>query len=285
MSAYDFYLEQQQRRREALRGRQAGALTQRAAHERHTATRAIISDDEGLLDADALDGYEDDRRWSPRPPTSVRRYAPAALPTRASSTHHAPPETALVPARRERPVPAVTTTRRAPPREAVEEDDAPLPRARRLRWSGLVYLVVGLLALSAGWLLLNDVGWWWQTTQNDWTYGRPRTFQIDAVVGHHDSAANPSHFITVNLNQRLIIIEFPGGDPAHAAVYSGPLLVGPGEDLAPVTLSFRDVTGNGKLDMIATIDGTAIVFINDNGGFRPPRPGEVKPSSSWSAGQ
>ncbi|HEV2457707.1 MAG TPA: hypothetical protein VGS80_05025, partial [Ktedonobacterales bacterium] len=124
--------------------------------------------------------------------------------------------------------------------------------------------------------------WWWQTTQNDWTYGRPRTFQIDAVVGHHDSAANPSHFIALNLNQRLIIIEFPGGDPTHAAVYSGPLLVGAGEDLAPVTLSFRDVNGDGKLDMIAMIDGTMIVFINDNGGFRPPHPGEVKPSSSWS---
>ncbi len=61
-------------------------------------------------------------------------------------------------------------------------------------------------------------------------------------------------------------------------------MVGPGEALAPVTLSFRDVTGDGKPDLIATVDGTQIVFINDNGSFRPPRPGEIKPSA-LSSGQ
>ncbi len=31
----------------------------------------------------------------------------------------------------------------------------------------------------------------------------PRTFQVDAVVGHNDSATNPSHFIAMNLNGRI----------------------------------------------------------------------------------
>ena len=59
-------------------------------------------------------------------------------------------------------------------------------------------------------------------------------------------------------------------------VYQVTTLFGDGEDLTPVTLSFRDLTGNGKLDMLIHINDTTIVYINDNGAFRPAKPGEVK---------
>ncbi|HET8846357.1 MAG TPA: hypothetical protein VFN35_33150, partial [Ktedonobacteraceae bacterium] len=47
------------------------------------------------------------------------------------------------------------------------------------------------------------------------TYGTPRTFQIDAVVGHHDGPAHPSHFEGLNLNGQIEVIELHGGDPSH----------------------------------------------------------------------
>ena len=109
---------------------------------------------------------------------------------------------------------------------------------------------------------------------DDLHYGRPRTFQTDYVVGHNDSQANPSHFIALNLSGRIELIEFPGGDGAHARIYLGPQLYGTGSDLVPVTLSFVDVNGNHLPDMIVHFQNTQIVFINDQGGFRPARPDE-----------
>ncbi len=244
MSDYDFYLEQQQRRRAVSGGRVASLLAPRVTQARQ------------IIDEDAPDGYEDDVRWPPRQPNSTVRRSPAVLP-----------------ARRERHLPVVR------PSLAPQVSAAKMTPSRRGRLHWLVYVGIGMLVVLALWLLFTILGSWWQDTQNDWKYGRPRTFQIDAVVGHHDSAENPSHFIALNLNAQLIIIEFPGGDPTRARVYNGPRLIGPGEDLAPVTLSFRDVTGEGKPDMIATVDGAEIVFINDRGAFRPPRPGEIKPSA------
>ncbi len=115
---------------------------------------------------------------------------------------------------------------------------------------------------------------WVSTTLDDLHYGRPRTFQIDAYVGHNEAPGMPSHFVAFNLHGRIEIIELPGGDATHARIYLGPQLYGPGADLVPVTLSFQDVNGDHLPDMIVHFQGTQVVFINDAGGFRPARPGE-----------
>ena len=88
--------------------------------------------------------------------------------------------------------------------------------------------------------------------------------------------ANPSHFIAINLNRHVEVIECPGGDCSHAVIYVGPILFGDGEDITPVTLTFQDVNGDGKPDMVIHILDQRVVFINDNGKFRPAKPGEVK---------
>ena len=168
-----------------------------------------------------------------------------------------------------------------PQRRAVRTDDIdePAPRtealrrngqARRLHW--LVFVGGAMLIMVIGWMVLSMFASWWQVTLDDWHYGRPRTYQVDEVVGHNDSLSNPSHFIALNLNSHIEIIEFPGGDATKAKVYIGPTLIGSGQDLAAVTLDFRDLTGNGKLDMIVNVGGSHFVFINDNGTFRPARP-------------
>ena len=150
----------------------------------------------------------------------------------------------------------------------------PAPSRRRWRWHPLFFVGLGLFIMVIGYLLFGAVSAWWQSTVNGWQYGYPRTFQTDAVVGHHDSPVNPSHFIAINLHSHIEVIEFPGGDVTHARVYLGQTLIGTGEDLAPVTLAFRDVNGDGKPDMIVSVGGTIVVFINDGGQFRPLKPGE-----------
>lgn len=131
-----------------------------------------------------------------------------------------------------------------------------------------------MIVMMFGWLAFTTLSNWWQTTQDDWHYGRPRTFQIDAVVGHHDSQSNPSHFIALNLDRHVIVIELPGGDPSKAVIYSGPVLVGQGQDLTPVTLTFKDVNGDGKTDMLVHILDQTIVYLNDGTRFSPVKPGE-----------
>ena len=152
-------------------------------------------------------------------------------------------------------------------------------RSKRKPWQGahpLLYLGVGMIAMLALWTLLTSAMSWWNTTWDDLHYGRPRTFQIDAFVGHNESGT-PSHFIVINLNGRIEIIEFPGGDGSKARIYLGPQLYGAGDDLIPVTLSFADVNRDHLPDMIIHFQSSRIVFINDQGGFRPLRPEERVP--------
>ena len=57
-------------------------------------------------------------------------------------------------------------------------------------------------------------------------------------------------------------------------MYLGPLLVGDGQELMPVTLQFKDVNHDGKPDMLLCISDQRIPFLNDTGAFRPQKPAE-----------
>lgn len=138
----------------------------------------------------------------------------------------------------------------------------------------LFYLGIGMVVAVVLWMVLSTVCSWSAVTLDDIRYGRPRTFQEDTWVGHNEQTGVPSHFIAVNLNRHIEIIELPGGDPAHAKVYVGPQLYGANDDLVPVTLKFIDVNKNHKPDMLVSFQGTHFVFINDQGVFRPMNPSE-----------
>jgi hypothetical protein len=141
---------------------------------------------------------------------------------------------------------------------------------RPVRFHWLFFVGIVFLVMVLGYVGFNAFGAWWQIHQNDTTYGRPRTFQIDAVVGHNDSAAHPSHFLALNLNHHIVLIEIPGGDVARSIIYSGPTLLGDGQDLTPVTLTFADVNGDGRLDMLVHIADQTMVFLNNGTKFVPP---------------
>ena len=82
--------------------------------------------------------------------------------------------------------------------------------------------------------------------------------------------------MAINLNGRIEVIEFPGGDASKARIYIGPQLYGSGDTLIPVTLSFVDVNRNHLPAMIVHFQDTRIAYINENGGFRPATPAELQ---------
>lgn len=240
--------------------------------------------------------------WPSRMPTSARRYTSdvrantertrgdVQLPSSRSEYATVSGRKNSIPPRRtatQTNLPVVQNPN--PRRRPVEIDDDIEPRrsgglpvtrsgntggAPHLHW--LFYVGVSMLIMVVAWFALTSLMSWWQVTQDDWHYGRPRTYQTDYVVGHNnDSSGNPSHFIAINLNRHVQIIEFPGGDSSKARIYVGPVLIGPGQELAPVTLAFKDVNGDGKPDMIVSVQASRFIFINEAGAFRPARPGEV----------
>jgi hypothetical protein len=158
------------------------------------------------------------------------------------------------------------------PRASRTQPTSKLPerRQRTLSCQPLWLLPVGvgmilmLFIVIAGSVVLG----WVQTASDDLHYGRPRTFQMDAFVGH-ETGSTPSHFIALNLQGQIEIIEIPGGDATHARMYLGPHIYGPGADLVPVTLRFVDLAHNHHPDMLILFQNTQAVFHNVNGTFAP----------------
>ena len=140
-----------------------------------------------------------------------------------------------------------------------------LPK-RRIHW--VLILWSGMLAMLAFYLLWNWGNSWWTNHQLDATYGFPRTYQTDHVVGIADSQNHPSHFMFENLQGRVLIIFLPGGDATRAKIYIGPTIFTDNADQVPVTGEFKDV-GNGKVDMIVHIGDQKIIYLNTGTDFKP----------------
>lgn len=150
--------------------------------------------------------------------------------------------------------------------ESQPEDTAPTYK-RRFHVHWLLVVGIALMLMIAGWMAFSSFSMWWQVHQDDSTYGNPRTFQTDAVVGHADSSTSPSHFIAENLRGQIIIVEFPGGDASKARSYV--VTTVPGNDSnPPVRLAFQDINRDGKLDMVILIGdpGSTVTIILFNNG-------------------
>src|SRR5258707_2418235 len=133
-------------------------------------------------DEEAVDGEGD--IWPPQTVRSAVRFAPGHYiqgDTQWNVNRAPPPGT-----REQSPIPA-RRSRQAYQEEEEDEDqdvdglETGRHRKRRnvhIHW--FVFAGIALLLMLAGWIALNDLGVWWQTPQDDVTYGTPRTFQTDA---------------------------------------------------------------------------------------------------------
>jgi hypothetical protein len=146
----------------------------------------------------------------------------------------------------------------------VRRDNRPGKNARKRPMPTLIIGVIVAVVLLAG---LTSLVSWWQGVQQDITYGNPRTYQMDAVVGHNDSAAHPTHFLFINMHGHIEVFELPGGDASKTRIFNGPTLSAPGQDLTPVTGNV--VNQQGKLNLIVHVGSQDFLFINDGKTFQP----------------
>jgi hypothetical protein len=122
----------------------------------------------------------------------------------------------------------------------------------------MIVLLLGIMALS--WL-----GNWWTTQTNDWTYGRPRTFQTEEYVGHGDTPDHPNHFIAVNLKGVVEVVEINTQNAQFDHIY---YITTTSDPLNPVTLSFPTV--DGKQLMYVNIGSTnpyTVALVNNGKAF------------------
>ncbi len=134
----------------------------------------------------------------------------------------------------------------------------------------LAVMGVGLVAvLVVSYLLVSFVVHTWQVWQDDMTYGRPRITRLEAAVGHNEVGGNKTLFLAQNLKGQISITEFPGGDPAKTRVIVGPHLFGKDTDMVPIKLQVKDMNGDGQPDLVATAEDQQLIYINENGNFRP----------------
>ena len=147
----------------------------------------------------------------------------------------------------------------------VVHDEPPPRRRRRPHWlvvSGLSMLVLLLL-----WTLLSWLASWIAANQVNATYEYPRVSQADAVVYPGDTSGHPSHYLFLNLQGTVLIIELPHGDSSRARVYQGPTLFDANADQIPVTGEFRVM--NGKIELLVHIQDKVILYVNDGTQFKP----------------
>lgn len=203
-------------------------LKRRATADQYTSLQRIP---EQIIDEDdAPDSYYDTR-----PPTSARRY----IDTRGN--------------------------------QVIEQGNRRMvihsypPPKRNVHW--LLILGIGMILMLMLYAGLNWAGNWWTNRQLDAAYGSPRTYQTDTIVYSGDTSDHPSHYVFLNLNGTVEIIELPHGDSSRARIYKGPKIFSDNAALVPVTGEFKSV--DGKVEMLVHIQNQVIIYINDGTQFKP----------------
>lgn len=134
---------------------------------------------------------------------------------------------------------------------------------------GMSVLAV-LLAMMATYLIIGTLLGWGQVWFDDFWYGRPRTMHLTGFVGHDEANGQPSHFVGLNLNRQVVVLQFPGGNVDEVRTLHGPYLFGKGEDLTPVHIALEHMDQDTNVDLVVTVRNEQIIYLNKNGEFRLP---------------
>lgn len=207
-----------------------------------------------------LDGLDDD----------LFSAGPALRPMAQAQAH-----VAAAPVRREVQMPwrkEQTPERVAPtrpqPKQAPQKAAQAAGGEKVVEARAVMIIAGGVALLVALFVVFSAAVEWTQVKLDDLQYGRPRTMQMDAYVGHGETEGVPSHFVAMNLNRRVTILEMPGGDSSKVNTIVGPYLFGQGEDLTPVKMGSTDVNGDGRADLIVSVKNEQLLYLNDGASFR-----------------
>jgi hypothetical protein len=202
-----------------------------------------------------------DDLYSTRMPSSTRRYVSTGIQTAAP--------TAVVKAIDHRGQQQLAYPRASRAQALRQEEPCPFIPQRepgKIQKHWRVYVVSGAILMTIGWFLITLLMNWVTVTLDDLHYGRPRTYQTDADIGH----GGISHFTAENVNGQIYIMEIVEGDPKKSSLLTGPQLAGGGADLLPVTITFKDVNNDGYPEMIVFVNGQPMeTFTNSKDGFKP----------------
>jgi hypothetical protein len=201
----------------------------------------------------ADDVLEEDERYYPvRPASSAIRYTTMQGEEVIQSgnkrviIHHEPPPS------------------RQQPQQQVQTAPATKQHKHWLFWLGSIFCI-----MLIGWTVLSVLSGFLAHKRDDLLFGNPRTYQTDATVGHYGRV---SHFTVINLDGYIEIFETQRGHPEAAKIYTPTaLLINPTD---PVILTFQDVNGDDKPDMIITAPSFQEVMFNNGTSFQsqPPQP-------------
>ncbi len=124
------------------------------------------------------------------------------------------------------------------------------------------YAVTALLALFALYVVMSHVVAWGQVRLDDLRYGRPRTFHLEAPL-----PGGMTHFVAMNLDRQIVVLEISGSDLATIRTHSGPYLFGTGEDLTPVHMRMEDVNHDHAADLVLQVKNEEVVYLNRGSEF------------------
>lgn len=163
----------------------------------------------------------------------------------------------------------MAVTRKALSNERIEKRLRSEPRSSpMISFGSLLLVVTYILAALAVYLIVSHALQWGTRHLDNLRYGFPRSDQISGVVGHGDSVKTPTHFVALNLNGQVSILEVPGGDTSQVRVLAGPYLFGDDGAYEVPKLALRDLNGDGLRELIVTIRGELIVYVNDGATYR-----------------
>jgi hypothetical protein len=78
----------------------------------------------------------------------------------------------------------------------------------------------------------------------------------------------PTHIIALNMSGQIKVLVLPGGDTDAMQVLTGPYLVGHDAPYETAMPALQDLDGDGHVDLLVTVRGESIVYLNKDGQFR-----------------
>jgi hypothetical protein len=127
-------------------------------------------------------------------------------------------------------------------------------------------IVVGMLVVAVVIFVFQAVVIpWWQSVTDQWQYGNSKISTLEVVVGHQDSKQHPTCILSFDLNGRVEVIEFPGGNAENANSYPGATIYGENKDHRIITVEPIHMRQN-RIDLLVHIEGMAATPILYNTG-------------------